>query len=193
MWTRAGAAGIILSGRRKEKLEETIEALRPLNTGSTKFLAVTADVSKEADTNSLFAQVDKSFSRPADVVFANAGAGPTELPLAEGKVATWWSTFVSLSSLRIHAMLSVNDLQETNVLGVHNTVVSWIKSQPDPQQPVGTIINVNSGLAGLTLPRHSAYSVSKLASHKYMEYVAVGKFDRCLVYNKHEAWTIDLT
>lgn len=91
-----------------------------------------------------------------------------------------------------YAMLTVNDLQETNVLGVHNTVVSWIKSQPDPKQPVGTIINVNSGLAGLTIPKHSAYSVSKLASHKYMEYVAVGELDRCLESDKLEAWTIDL-
>lgn len=101
VWTRAGATGIVLSGRRKEKLEETLETLRPLNTGSTKFLAVTADVSKEADTNSLFAEVIRSFGRPVDVVFANAGAGPTELPLAEDKVATWWSTFVSLSSMQM--------------------------------------------------------------------------------------------
>lgn len=65
-------------------------------------------------------------------------------------------------------------LQEINVLGVHNTVVSWIKSQPDPKKPVGTIINVNSGMAGLTVPGHSAYSITKLATHKYMEYVFAG-------------------
>lgn len=65
--------------------------------------------------------------------------------------------------------------KEINVLGVHNTVASWIKSQSNPKNPVGTIINVNSGMAGLTIPGQSSYSISKIASHKYMEYVAAGK------------------
>jgi NADP-dependent 3-hydroxy acid dehydrogenase YdfG len=67
-------------------------------------------------------------------------------------------------------------LQETNVLGVHNTVVAWIRSQPDPKNPVGTVINVNSGLAGKVVPGNSAYSTSKLASHRYMEFVEAGEF-----------------
>lgn len=32
-------------------------------------------------------------------------------------------------------------------------------------------------MAGLTIPGQSGYSVSKLAAHKYMEYVAAGKLD----------------
>jgi NAD(P)-dependent dehydrogenase (short-subunit alcohol dehydrogenase family) len=64
--------------------------------------------------------------------------------------------------------------QEINVLGVHNTVASWINSQPDPKKPIGTVININSGMAGFIVPGHSAYSVSKLTAHRYMEYVAAG-------------------
>lgn len=30
-------------------------------------------------------------------------------------------------------------------------------------------------MAGVTIPGNSAYSVSKIAAHKYMEYVAAGK------------------
>lgn len=98
VWARAGAEGIVLSGRRKEKLDDTVQSLEALAAGSatkTKFLAVQADVSKEADTNTLFEQVTKTFGRTADVVFANAGMGPVERKLAEEDVRTWWHTFVS--------------------------------------------------------------------------------------------------
>jgi len=61
------------------------------------------------------------------------------------------------------------------VLGLHNTVTYWIRSQDDPKHPVGTVINVNSGLAGMTVPGNSAYGSSKLAAHKYMEFVAAGE------------------
>jgi short-subunit dehydrogenase involved in D-alanine esterification of teichoic acids len=60
------------------------------------------------------------------------------------------------------------------VLGLHNTVVAFIRSQPDPKNPVGTVINVNSGLAGIVNDGTSAYSTAKLAAHRYMEFVASG-------------------
>lgn len=86
----------MISGRRKEKLEETVKSLEALNTGSTKFLTVSTDVSKEADTSNLFAEVSKTFGRTADVVFANAATGPLAIPLVEDEVSDWWKTFVSL-------------------------------------------------------------------------------------------------
>ena len=64
------------------------------------------------------------------------------------------------------------------MLGVHNTARSWIKSQPDPKKPVGTFINVNSGLAGYLMPGNSAYGSSKLAIHRYMEFLDLGEFER---------------
>ena len=66
-------------------------------------------------------------------------------------------------------------IQKVNVLGLHHTVSSWIKTQPDPKNPVGTVINVSSGLEGLVSPGLSAYSTSKLAGHRYMEYLAAGE------------------
>jgi NAD(P)-dependent dehydrogenase (short-subunit alcohol dehydrogenase family) len=105
IWVRAGAEGVVISGRRKEKLDETVRSLEALNTGSTKFLAVPTDVSKEADTKNLFAQVSETFGRAADVVFANAGVGPPPVPLAEDDVKTWWSTFVSGLSMNAGAAL----------------------------------------------------------------------------------------
>ena len=59
--------------------------------------------------------------------------------------------------------------------GLHHTVISFIRSQPNPADPVGTVINVNSGLAGIRVPGNSAYSTSKLAAHAYIEFVGIGK------------------
>lgn len=66
-------------------------------------------------------------------------------------------------------------LQEINVLGLHNTAVAWIRSQPDSKNPVGTLIDINSGLAGKIVPGNSAYSISKLATHRYMEFLEAGE------------------
>ena len=67
--------------------------------------------------------------------------------------------------------------QEVNVLGVHNTARSWINSQSEPGKPAGTFINVNSGLAGFLMPGNSAYGSSKLAAHRYMEFLELGELD----------------
>ena len=59
--------------------------------------------------------------------------------------------------------------------GLHNTAVCWIRSQSNPQDPEGTFINVSSALAGVKLPGGSAYGSSKLAGHRYTEYVGMGE------------------
>jgi len=74
------------------------------------------------------------------------------------------------------AATKINKKQEVNVLGVHNTARSWINSQSEPGKPVGTFINVNSGLAGYLMPGNSAYGSSKLAVHRYMEFLDLGEF-----------------
>ncbi|KAF2796332.1 NAD(P)-binding protein [Melanomma pulvis-pyrius CBS 109.77] len=153
VWTRAGAAGVVIAGRRKEKLDETVHALQKLNKGTTKILAIPTDLKVEGDATNLFQQVNKAFGRPADVVIANAGALSDIKLLAEDTIANWWNIY------------------EINVLGLHNTVAAWIKSQPDPKNPVGTVIDVNSCLAGKIMPGNSAYSTSKLATHRYMEFL----------------------
>ena len=71
--------------------------------------------------------------------------------------------------------MGANYEQEINVLGVHNTARSWINSQSEPEKPVGTFINVNSGLAGIVKHGNSAYGSSKLAVHRYMEFLDTGE------------------
>ena len=67
-------------------------------------------------------------------------------------------------------------VQQVNVLGLHHMVACWIKSPPDPKNPVRTIINVSSGLEGIVSLGLSAYCTSKLAGHRYMEFVAASKW-----------------
>lgn len=74
---------------------------------------------KEADTEHLFASVKETFGRAADVVFANAGILPANLPLAEENVRTWWSTLVSSNGIykTCTRLVLINCRQEVNVLG----------------------------------------------------------------------------
>ena len=58
--------------------------------------------------------------------------------------------------------------------GFYATVHHFIRYQPDPQKPVGTIISVSSGLAGQLVPGASSYSPSKLAMQRVTEYVDIG-------------------
>ena len=169
----------MIAGRRQEKLDEVIASTHEYNKGSTKVIAVRTDVKIEGDVDNLFQKVKDAFGRPADVVYANAGWVSAFVPSAEESVETWWSVYVSGNIAdRCVELWRLIKQQEVNVLGVHNTARSWIKSQPDPKKPVGTFINVNSGLAGYLMPGNSAYGSSKIAVHRYMEFLDLGEFER---------------
>jgi NAD(P)-dependent dehydrogenase (short-subunit alcohol dehydrogenase family) len=58
-------------------------------------IGVQTDVKIEDDVDNLFQQVKKTFGRPADVVYANAGWVSELIPSAEESVKTWWSVYVS--------------------------------------------------------------------------------------------------
>lgn len=89
VWVRAGAEGVVITGRRRDALEETLLSLVKLNTGCTHTSAFTADVIKEGDAVKLFEHVQCTFSKCAGVVFANAGLMLESKPLAEEKISSW--------------------------------------------------------------------------------------------------------
>lgn len=95
----AGAEGVVIAGRRQEKLDEIIASTKEYNKGSTKVISVKTDVKIDADTDNLFEQVKTAFGRPADVVYANAGWVSELKPSAEESVKTWWSVYVSADVL----------------------------------------------------------------------------------------------
>ena len=156
VWIEAGAEGVILAARRQNVLDNTSRDLRELAKSlgkDTKVLAVSTDMTVFSQLENLFKQAKSHFGRVPDVVIANAGAVNPLEKVADVDVDTWWHVW------------------EVNLRGVHNAVTAFIRSQDDPKNPVGTIINVNSGLAGMLHPRNAAYSISKFAANRYMEYV----------------------
>ena len=95
MWVMAGAEGVVIAGRRQEKLDEVIASTEQYNQGPTKVIGVKTDVKIDTDTDRLFEQVKTTFGRPADVVYANAGWVSELKPSAVESVKTWWSVYVS--------------------------------------------------------------------------------------------------
>lgn len=92
----AGAEGVVIAGRRQEKLDAVITSTEQYNKGSTKVIGVKTDVKIDTDTDNLFKHVKTTFGRPADVVYANAGWASELKPSAEEDVKTWWSVYVSI-------------------------------------------------------------------------------------------------
>src|SRR4051812_14641043 len=70
---------VVLAGRRREALEQTVAEA---GADGTRTLTVPADVSDESSVGSLFAQTKETFSR-LDLLFNNAGTGAPPLPLEE--------------------------------------------------------------------------------------------------------------
>ena len=58
--------------------------------------------------------------------------------------------------------------------GLHNTVVGYVHSQHDQKRPFGTIIHISTGLASILQEGIAGYATSKLAAHRYLQYVATG-------------------
>lgn len=99
VWVRAEAAGVVIAGRRKEKLDETVRSTEELNRGATKVLAIQTDLFVEEQVRELFQDVNEAFGRPADVVIGNAGMSIDALNrVAEESVSTWWKVMVSEST-----------------------------------------------------------------------------------------------
>ena len=93
VWARAGAEGVVVAGRRLDKLEETASEVQALNNGKTKVLAVRTDLVKDTDVENLFAQTIKTFGRSPDVVLANAGTVET-IKIGEHNTDDWWDSLV---------------------------------------------------------------------------------------------------
>jgi NADP-dependent 3-hydroxy acid dehydrogenase YdfG len=91
----AGAEGVVIAGRRQDKLDEVVASTKRYNQGSTKVIGVKTDVKIDADTDNMFEHVKKTFGRPPDVVYANAGWVSELKPSAEENAKTWWSVYVS--------------------------------------------------------------------------------------------------
>jgi NAD(P)-dependent dehydrogenase (short-subunit alcohol dehydrogenase family) len=76
---------VVLAGRNREKLEQTVIESGP---AASRALVVPADVSDDASVRSLFEATKAAFGR-LDVLFNNAGMGAPAIPLEELTVQQW--------------------------------------------------------------------------------------------------------
>jgi len=154
VWAEAKASGIVIAARSFDtllKVKAKLESISP----ETKVLAVKTDIASEESVKNLFVEVQKTFGRPADVLLNNAGHLDEGTTIAETSPDQWWKTM------------------EINVKGVYSMVHHYIQSQPDPKNPVGTIIAVSSGRAGITGAGGSSYNISKLAEERLGEHLQI--------------------
>ena len=70
---------VVLTGRRKDKLEEVAKEGAAFG---GKSLCISADIADPASIRNLFAETKKAFGR-LDVLFNNAGVGAPAVPLEE--------------------------------------------------------------------------------------------------------------
>lgn len=105
VWARAGAAGIVIAARRLEALNEVAKEIKSINP-TTQVLPVKTDIQSEDEVRNLFASVQKTFGRPADVLLNNAGYLQDEQLIGETPVAEWWKAFVNF--MTYHLICDIN-------------------------------------------------------------------------------------
>jgi NAD(P)-dependent dehydrogenase (short-subunit alcohol dehydrogenase family) len=132
---------VVLAGRRREALRQTVDEAGPLG---GRALAVAADVSDPASVQALFDQTLRAFGR-LDLLFNNAGTGAPAVPLDE---------------LPIEAWRRVIDTNLTGVFLCTQAAFRIMKAQ-DPRG--GRIINNGSLAAQVPRPHSAAYTASKHA------------------------------
>ncbi|MFJ5967590.1 SDR family NAD(P)-dependent oxidoreductase [Streptomyces sp. NPDC093060] len=137
----AQGAHVVVAGRRREPLEETV---RLIEEQGGKALAVTADVSRAGEAEALVRAAVENFGS-LDVAVNNAGVFRGGQPLAELPEEDW------------HTQLAIN------VTGVHLALQAQIRRMRT-QPSGGAIVNVSStfGLHA-TSPGAAAYSATKAA------------------------------
>jgi NAD(P)-dependent dehydrogenase (short-subunit alcohol dehydrogenase family) len=132
---------LVLAGRRKEALEET---LAMAGTAKGSALAVAADVSDPAAVRALFSQTEQAFGR-LDLLFNNAGVGIPSAAL-EDVTAEQWQRVV-----------------QTNLSGTFYCTQEAFRLMKRQTPQGGRIINNGSISAHVPRPNSAPYTATKHA------------------------------
>jgi NAD(P)-dependent dehydrogenase (short-subunit alcohol dehydrogenase family) len=135
---KAGYA-LVLSGRRREPLEEVAAAAAP-----AECLVVSTDVTDPASVEALFRAVKERFGR-LDVLFNNAGIGAPAVPLEDLPLETWRAVV------------------DTNLTGMFLCTQGAIRIMKAQSPKGGRIINNGSISAHAPRPNSAAYTATKHA------------------------------
>lgn len=177
-WATAGAAAMVITGRKVDILEAVAARLQEgiPAAAKTKIVVHAADLRSESEVRELWARAQVEIGK-IDVLVNDAGH------MSWGQIGTvdpseWWSDYVfdtifltSLPNLfgcwLAKSILGI--LQEVNVKGTYLMIHHFLKQQGS--NPTGTVITLSTGAAGMSLPSMSSYISSKLAQTRIMEIV----------------------
>lgn len=87
----------MIAARRIDALEKVAAELKTISP-SSKILAVKADITSEEQVKKLFASVQETFGRPADVLLNNAGYLKDDQIIGETAPNEWWTGIVNATS-----------------------------------------------------------------------------------------------
>jgi short-subunit dehydrogenase len=145
---------VVLTGRKEDKLKEMQKQTEAVSTDpSAKIISLPVDIKNEIEVKNLNDQIQSSFGRHADVLINNAGINTA--PASLGQLS--WDDF--------------SNVVQTNFLGTALMAQYFIKCQASPEDPVGSIVFINSAIGALMMPGLSPYSISKLAGQRLVEYL----------------------
>jgi NAD(P)-dependent dehydrogenase (short-subunit alcohol dehydrogenase family) len=136
---RAGYS-VALAGRRLAELERTAAA----SADGGRMICISADVSKPASVNALFASLKSEFGR-LDVLFNNAGLNAPGIPIEDLTYEKWTS------------------IVEVNLTGAFLCAQAAFRLMKDQDPRGGRIINNGSIAAAAPRPNHVPYTATKHA------------------------------
>jgi 3-oxoacyl-[acyl-carrier protein] reductase len=134
---------VAVAARSPGQVEETAQEIGGL--------AVTADVSKQEDVETMTATVERELG-PIDLLVNNAGVGPSRALPWEGDPADWWRVF------------------EINVLGAYLCSRAVLPGMVERGR--GRIVNTGSGASYLPMGGATSYGASKAALGRFGELLA---------------------
>ena len=132
---------IVLAGRRPEPLAETAQLA---GVDAKQSLAISADVTKPADVEAMFAKAVQFFGR-LDVLFNNAGIFGPQVPFEDLKVEDW------------------NTVVSTNLTGAFLAAQGAFRIMKQQTPQGGRIINNGSISATVPRPNSAPYTSTKHA------------------------------
>ncbi|EPE36263.1 NAD(P)-binding Rossmann-fold containing protein [Glarea lozoyensis ATCC 20868] len=148
-FAKAGAKAIVISARKEAILEEVKKDILAINK-DIEVLAVPVDVTDKKSVDNLWAKVKENYGT-ADVLINNAGILNSG-GVGEISADDWWSDF------------------ETNVRGTFLVSQGYLKLLGKEKK--GSIINLSSALALVTMPNTSSYGLSKLAILQLQKFIS---------------------
>ena len=133
--------GVVLAGRRRERLEESV---KDAGEDWSRLLLVEADVGKPDQVKSLFEQARERFGR-LDILFNNAGTGAPPVPLEDLPYEQWQAVV------------------DVNLTGSFLCTQEAFKIMKAQQPQGGRIINNGSISAQTPRPNSAPYTATKHA------------------------------